>query len=37
MMLGHGFLPVACVFLLLTALAALFARGLRPGTAAVPA
>ena len=35
--LGHGFLPVACVFLLLTALAALFARGLRPGLATVPA
>ena len=28
-MLGHGFLPVACVFLALTALAALSARGLR--------
>lgn len=35
--LGHGFLPVACLFLVLTGLAAWFAHGLRPGIAAVPA
>ena len=36
-MLGHGVLPVACVFLALTALAAWLAHGLRPTLAAVPA
>jgi hypothetical protein len=28
-MLGHGILAVACVFLILTGLAALFSRGVR--------
>jgi DHA1 family bicyclomycin/chloramphenicol resistance-like MFS transporter len=36
-LLGHGFLPVACVFLILTLMAAWFARSLRPGLAAVTA
>lgn len=36
-MLGHGVLPVACVFLGLTAAAAWLAHGLRPTTRTVPA
>ena len=35
--LGHGFLPVACLFLVLTGLAAWFAHGLRPDIVALPA
>ena len=35
--LGHGFLPVASVFLVLTGLAAWFAWGLRPGASTVTA